>query len=66
MQREPGNDQSRNGSGSPMDDTYPGCAVAVLRHEQHGHQDPVGLRQMQRAAHQAGDAQHHADTRRVS
>ena len=66
MQREPGNDQPRNGSGSPMDDTNPRRAVAVLRHEQHGHQDPVGLRQMQRAAHQAGGAQHYADTRGVT
>ena len=45
----------------PVNNTHPGGAIAVLGDEKHRHQDPVGLRQVQGVAHQAGDAQHHAD-----
>jgi hypothetical protein len=38
---------SRQAYRRPVDNTYPRGAIAVLGDKQHGHQDPVGLRQVQ-------------------
>ena len=61
MQRQAGDDQAGERSRRPVDNSHPRGAIAVLGDEEHGHQDPIGLRQVQGVAHQAGDAQHHAD-----
>ena len=61
MQGQPGDRQAGERTRRPVNNTHPGGAIAVLGDEKHRHQDPVGLRQVQGVAHQAGDAQHHAD-----
>ena len=61
VQGQPGDDQAGERPRRPVDNTNPRGAIAILGNKEHRHQDPVGLRQMQGVAHQAGDAQHHAD-----
>ena len=66
VQRRAGNDQPGHGACRPVQDAHACRPITVLRNKHHRHHDPVRFRQMERAAHQAGNTEHDANACRIT